>query len=184
MAQQRFLDWIQIATGIGVSIGLILVIFELQQTQAISLAQLTSDGADQALQRHIADLGETPYVAYEKACSDQSALTGEDFFILDASNRQLLLLVQRAYVINDRTDLYDEVWKAIAGRSFPRVLDNEPGRIWWELFRTDYPHEIRVFGNSMLEEARADNWACRPHQWREKLNKSDGATDNDARVQI
>ena len=58
MAQQRFLNWIQIATGIGVLIGLILVIFELQQTQAISLAQLTSDGADQVQKQSLVWISE------------------------------------------------------------------------------------------------------------------------------
>lgn len=63
METRKIANWVQIATGFGVLIGLGLVVWELQQSRAVATAQLTSDGFAHFHQLNISRMGESPATA-------------------------------------------------------------------------------------------------------------------------
>ena len=84
MNRTGFGAWVQGVAAIAVVVGLILVIWELQQARQLARAQVSSDSFALASQINAVVLGETAAKVVEKACDTPESLTGADFEILRA----------------------------------------------------------------------------------------------------
>ena len=73
---------IQIITGITVVIGLGLVVWELQQTQALTRAQLAGDSWNLAYTRYSSLVGEDAMSVVAKACDASVPLSTEEKIVL------------------------------------------------------------------------------------------------------
>ena len=79
---QTLTNWIQLATGVAVLIGLGLVIWELQQTREIAVAQQVDDSMSRYSNQLQAMMGEESARSLAKACDEPDSLTTEDMIIL------------------------------------------------------------------------------------------------------
>ena len=156
-----------------VVLGLILVIWELQQSRDVAIAQLTSDAFDQTLQMDLSEKGENPSVALTKACEDPNSLTNEDLWVLEAHYFAAVGFILRAFLIEQRTGLYEGVWIEAAHARFGGVFSSRAGRVWWEAQRKIYPQEMADLGDSILMErySSADNTSqgCHLDEWRKSI---------------
>ena len=88
--------WLQVISNVAILIGVILVVWELRQTQAISRAQLASDGIIAQMELSHTLMGENPGLVLSKACLEPDNLTSEEKTILAATFRSRLLLGARS----------------------------------------------------------------------------------------
>ena len=154
-------------------LGLILVIWELQQSRQVAIAQLTSDAVDQAIQIDLSEVGENPSVARAKACEDPNSLTTEDLWVLHGYYKVQLVFIMRALVIEQRSGLYEGFWIEAGHARFGTVFSSRVGRLWWEAERKFYQPEIVDLGDSILMErySTAENTSqgCYVDEWRKSI---------------
>jgi len=77
-------DWLQLTSNLAIIAGLIVVIFELNQTRGLAFGQMIDGEFAMNNDRFIAAMGEAPQGALAKATFDPSSLTPEDAVVLDA----------------------------------------------------------------------------------------------------
>ena len=77
MSIEKTSHLVQIISSIGLVVGLVLVIIELNQSKVIAQAQLASDSWRVGIDRMIAQMGENGPAAMAKACND-ALLSDED----------------------------------------------------------------------------------------------------------
>ena len=110
-------DWLQILSNVAIIIGLIVVVYELQQSRNIATAQLTSDIYAYLLQQQVAVMGEDASHALAKACDDPTSLSTRDKMILSNYFQSILNRTRRAADIDSNSGfnyLADEGrWKQI-----------------------------------------------------------------------
>jgi hypothetical protein len=173
----RIIDIVQVLTGLAVLVGIVLVVLELRQTRAISIAQLTSDGYGQAMQLAMANLGEAPHETHAIACTQPEKLTDGDYQVLNSYYLVLLQQATRAYIISIRTGFYSETWKGIAEGSISDILETVPGRIWWRKFKSELPPAFQEIGSQILESGESSDLVCDMDDWQsevlEQLKKTD-----------
>lgn len=102
MKSDRFFSWIQFVTSFAVVVGLILVIFELQQNREATMSQLSSDYYQILVQHNSAAFGENLADSLAKACNDPEGLTHAEHIVLEAYYSQLISGVQRLYYLSQR----------------------------------------------------------------------------------
>lgn len=171
MDSQKVADWVQIATGVALLVGLGLVVWELSQSRDVATAQLSSDGTDQYLQSVVVKMGENPAAAFVKACHDPQSLSDEDLVVLDAYFTILATVPLRAYNITDISGLYEERWVDLARPVFPLILRSVSGRTWWANERRFYPPEIGSFVDSFAEGLPSNN-ECWIANWRTRIQQA------------
>ena len=84
MGSEKLNDWVQIATGITLVLGLGFIIWELQQSREATISQLTSDGFVYAGQQNATIMGEDLALVIAKACEAPEDLTTSDLVVLEA----------------------------------------------------------------------------------------------------
>ncbi len=145
--------WVQGVAAIAVVVGLILVIWELQQARQLARAQVSSDSFALASQINAVVLGETAAKVVAKACDTPESLTGADFEILRAYYQSWVSVVWRVQVIEQRSGLYDGDWKQRGPGIFANIFSTAAGRGWWKSTRFSNSGELRELGDSLLAEA-------------------------------
>ena len=83
MTTQELANWVQVFSGIALVVGIVLVTLELQQTKALSRAQLKHDSVSLGIQREIAAMGENTLESLARACTEPDSLTPNDLLVLD-----------------------------------------------------------------------------------------------------
>ena len=153
-------DWVQILTTLAVLAGLGLVIWELQQNRSVAVGQMTSDGFAAASQHVASPQGEDSARVLAKACESPEALSADELAVLDAHYRGTILLIYRAYFIEQQTGLYEGQWRA-AGQTYFRdiMFRSDAGRQWWIQERENFVADIQDLGNALLADA-ADSGEC------------------------
>ena len=140
---------IQMATGLAVVIGLILVFIELRQAKSLSLAELTSQGYSEALADFRTVMGENPAPIIAKSCFDPDALNAEEMVVLHAYYNSKIGQISRLRVLELVAD-FGVPWHAVASQQLGEVLSTRPGRIWFERhLKAD--HEVYELGTKLLE---------------------------------
>ena len=148
-------NWIQLVTSIAVIVGLILVVYELQQARDLAQAQLTMD--NYAIQASMLNTmkGESPSKSKATACINPSALTPEDMEVLSAYYQQLLFRTIYINQINKGSGLLDSNWEWIIERNFKIILQTDYGRAWWDTVgRPNYINQIRTIGDRLFDDPK------------------------------
>ena len=99
MSENKLFNAIQIATGLAVVVGLIMVFIELRQAKSLSLAELTSEGYAQAMADFRVIMGENSAAVIAKACTAPDELSFEETVILDAYYDSKIAQVSRLRVL-------------------------------------------------------------------------------------
>ncbi len=147
-------DWLQITTNIAVVIGLVLLIFELNQSRNLTRAQIVDATYDAVVSRNLALIGEKPEEAFAKSVFAPDELTQSEAVVLSQFYTALLV----SWLRNK-----DERGIGYFGQGFESVisteayfLNTEPGRRWWASVRPFTDPEIAKSVDSALSKMSSE----------------------------
>lgn len=153
MTSETVLKWVQVVTGIAVFVGLILVVWELQQSREATMSQLSSDHYQISGQQRAAMYGENAAAVLAKACENPNDLTHAEYWILDAFYTDALSRLERMYVLSTRGSFYtDEYWRDRVG-NLSLLFISHAGRAYWlTIGRDSVAPEVRDAGDAYLAQ--------------------------------
>jgi hypothetical protein len=125
-------DWLQIIASVGVVFGLILVAYELQQTESLSRASTVQSGYSLLSENERVVIGENPAATIAKACLRPGELTEDDFFVLDAIYTLRLL---HLYMVQSQSQAFGPTSMQVEDTlrmHVGRIARTLPGRVWLE----------------------------------------------------
>jgi hypothetical protein len=155
MIENRISNLIQLATGISIVIGLVLVIWELQQNREAVASQLTSDGFMQTAGSNQAVMGEQTANVLSKACYKPTELTAADYYVLDHYYSELIQRTFRLSTLSKRGSFYSNEYAENGNReSWGRLFESSIGRAFWKAKRRIVDPDVRAIGDAQLE-----NWS-------------------------
>ena len=127
-------DWLQICSNIAIVVGLIVVIYELNQNNHRVRAQLVMDDYANVLS-HWSDLmGDDPAAAIAKAMQDPSMLTPSDRIIVDAHLRRAYTRLHSTMYFAEDLEIFT-FWEDIARSAISEEFSYPYAREWWQRFR-------------------------------------------------
>lgn len=144
MSDEKF-QWVSF---ISILIGFGLIIWELQQSRAMTAAVIANDGS---IARAELDMQIASYAdVYLKACLEDGELSQEDQFkLVQIFKTYYEIRVNR--LINYQAALETGVnWRGNAERFFYFLFDTNFGRQHWLRIREDMSQEIRDIGDNIL----------------------------------
>ncbi len=127
-------NWLQLAAGIGVIIGLLFVAAELQQNAALTRAMLNSDEHTQ-LDELARSMQQEPLArALAKSYETPLDLEIHERIMLDGYYREVVQKALREWLFIQRGIYVDEieVYAAVIAKD---VLSSEFGRAWWNDYK-------------------------------------------------
>ena len=136
-------DFIQLATLIGVFVGSVLIVWELQQTRELTVAQLESDRHNMNRQSAIALAGENPMQAFAKACTDPASLSAAEYQSLNYVFFESFFTMNRSLDLATMEVYTEDEWRSHIGPRANWILSTSVGRAWWEAGRLRFPPSIR-----------------------------------------
>ena len=145
----KFGSWIQITATFGVVLGLALVIIELQQTKALTRAQLGSQHFAEVLANQRTLMGENPSESLHKACLYPEKLAVEDLMVL----RSYVYLVGNQALRGwglERIGRFDSAWESGAFDAYAIIASTKPGRAWLANHNIRFK-ELRAIRDAVLE---------------------------------
>ncbi len=131
MDSPKLVNLIQLFTAIAVLAGLGLVIWELQQTKEIALAEMAADGMIELANNNRSMIGETFGDVYAKSCADPSNLTDGEIVQLREHFETTLYHIRRLKLITELGD-FGYSWEPLAKSYVEYWLGNEVGRLHFE----------------------------------------------------
>jgi hypothetical protein len=127
-------DWLQICSNLAIVVGLVVVVYELNQNHLHVRAQLVMDDYTNVLGRHSDVMGENPASVIAKARSNPEQLTEEERIVADAHLSYVYVqLGSQSYMT---TLGIFEYWKEIAVPVVNEIYDYPYARAWWKEHRT------------------------------------------------
>ncbi len=131
MKRQR--DWVQLLTNIAVVIGLLLLIYELNQSRELTRAQMVDGAYDAAIFRNLALIGESPEGAIARSLFHPEDVTEADAIVLSHFYTALLISWLRNRDERGLGYFDREFEEVIASEAY--FLNSIPGRRWWASVR-------------------------------------------------
>ncbi len=126
-------DWLQIITNIGVVFGLLLLLYELNQSRDLTRAQVVDSMYETVVIRSLSLIGETPEAAIAKSVFQPDELTESEAVVLSQFYTSLLVSWLRNK--DERGAGFFEQAYAEVVASEAYYLNTEPGRRWWAVTR-------------------------------------------------
>ena len=133
-------DWLQITTNVAVVLGLILLIYELNQSRDLTRAQVVDSVYGAAVTRNLALLGENPEDAIAKSVFRPNELTESDAVVLTQFYTALLVSWLRNKDEHGLGYFGGSVDEVVASEAY--YLNTEPGRRWWAITRSSVDPDI------------------------------------------
>lgn len=132
-------NWVQILANLGVLIGLVVLIYEVRQSNLYARADSANANYAFAVTRETSVVGENLSDVLAKGMDDPDSLTTSEIVVLDAYHRQFLMeLIHWAH--QSALGLVDDGWQENF-RNYVRLhLDYPFGRKWWSR------HRVRMGG--------------------------------------
>ena len=134
-------DWAQILTNIAIISGMVLLIYELNQSRDLARAQIVDAAYGAAVNRNLALLGESPEKAIAKSYFQPDEITESEAIVLSQFYTALLV----SWLRNK-----DERGAGFFERSYQTVIASEayflntvPGRTWWNSIKEAQDPELR-----------------------------------------
>jgi len=155
---QSIATWIQVGATLGVVAGLILVIMELQQTKALTRAQMGSQFFTEILADNRTMMGENPSESMTKACLHPDQLTEQDLVILASRFSLLSLQATRIRGIELIGD-FGSPWEQVASNAYRILASTRPGRAW--LVSLNLDPELQRLRSAVLENSDGTQCADR-----------------------
>ena len=131
MTDNKLFNWVQMATGFALLIGLVLVFIELRQAKSLSLAELTSEAYAEAMADFRTIMGENPAPTIAKACYEPETLTPDELVVLNAYYNSKVAQVSRLRVLEEVAD-FGVPWEEVARQQLIEVMATKTGQLWFE----------------------------------------------------
>lgn len=131
MTDNQLINAMQIATGLAVVIGLIMVFIELRQAKALSLAEMTSQGYSEAMADFRTVMGENSAAIIAKSCIAPDQLQPDELVVLNAYYNSKIAQVSRLRVLEFVAE-FGVPWQAVAEQQLNEVMATETGKAWFE----------------------------------------------------
>lgn len=122
-------DWFQIISNTAIIIGLLIVIYEVNQSRTLAQSQLIDSWWSKVNDRELAVLGENPGSALVKAALSPDDLSSEDAAVLDVYYRSVVGGWLDLIRTSDVTGI-DRNWHANVQWQARESFTTEPGRRW------------------------------------------------------
>ena len=152
MNSERIANWIQVVTGVAVVAGLVLVIWELQQSRDLAYVQVAVDAYAIDSQEYATLLGENPSAVLSKDCLNQE-LTNEEQMVLHSYYQMLTNRAGRMRWINE-AGFTEFNWKSNARTDLAKLFDTAGGRKWWKDVAVKWEHpELVKLGNELIGQS-------------------------------
>jgi hypothetical protein len=148
MNREQIADVVQMATGIALVLGLVLVLWELRQAKSLTLAELTSQAFSEQMEEARTVMGEHPATAIAKACNDPESVTKDDLIVLQAYYGSVMSQIWRLRILEDVED-FGVQWQSIAREGLIGLLSTEHGR-WWFAENVARDAELAAIGDEIL----------------------------------
>ncbi len=156
---KNIVDWVQVVTGIGVIIGLILVIVEIRQSREIARLQIISSDFSITANERFTMMGENLADVMAKACEDPNEISHSDWLIISSRYAEVLNRIRRGYAYSRNSTIYSDFdWQRWT-INFQLIFATKPGQEWWSQ-QTWVEPEIRKIGNEMLEQLDVEQLEC------------------------
>ena len=164
MDLDRLNRWLTLAANVGVMLGLIVLVFELNQVRHLARSELGSDTVELITDTRLQLLNEPLRSAWATAIAAPGDLTDEDVIALDTYVTSLMAILHREeYLI--QAGLYKDDRAIMARAISTQVLGNAFGKNWWIENRERYPEEFREIIDAISNEFSAN----RDHKYIERL---------------
>ena len=124
-------DWIQIISSIAIVVGLVIVVFELNQNSIHQRAQLTHDDYVNLHTHMYTLMGENPAAVIAKARTSPQELSEEERIVVDAHLfSQYLFLESYEYI--EQMGVFADDWKDVVPVVIKKYFDYPYARSWWQ----------------------------------------------------
>jgi hypothetical protein len=148
MNQEIKARWFTIVTNMGVLIGLILVIFQMQQDRNLLKATLTNDFYSSYIAAETIFAGENLPAVYEKSLLDPKNLSIGEMRVMEAQTFAPINRWINLYRLSQAGIVDDSFWKTQVDLDTRYYLGNPYGRAWYGAtapsWSSDFfPDEIR-----------------------------------------
>ena len=133
---EKLSHWIQIVSGIVLIVGVVLVVAQMQQTERLTRAQMTSEWFNNRSSQFGMSAGEAPMQSVAKLCDPDTDLQLEDALIVHSLFLQRLFMAQHGLVTAETMDSDED--RVFALRLFQSqmglVVSFRQGREWLKAF--------------------------------------------------
>jgi hypothetical protein len=130
MNTQKLNDWLQLAAGVGVIAGLLMVAWEINQNAQLTRVQLNSDTFT-GMEELARSLQQEPLaLALAKSYETPEKLAAHELIILDGFYREAYMLVFREWVFIER-GVYEDNLDSMIRIFSQNALGSDNGRVWW-----------------------------------------------------
>lgn len=146
-------EWLQIVTNVGVLLGLVAVVYQIEQANQHALAGI----ADSSYQLNAGNLnqlmGENPAFAVSKAMTDPANMTDSDRVTWDARLQQVMYEAEFYYTM-EQVGIYKQpFWHEIVRNMARRNLAYPLGLEWWAKNREWQNPTIQGLIDEALDES-------------------------------
>ena len=145
-------DWLQIATNIGVIIGLGALVYEINQTDQHALANIAESNYHLTSANLNTQMGENPAAVIAKAMSNPIELTLEERLVLNAHYKQVVFEADLHRTMA-AVGIYDsDSWQqnvqgiALSNLAYPYA------REWWSRNRDRFAPELRELIDAVVKD--------------------------------
>ncbi len=127
-------DWLQITSNLAIVVGLVIVIYELNQTQLHVRSQLLMDDfvSRQTLENTV--MGDNAAAAIAKARTNPEQLTAEERIIVEAHLASVFIRLE-SYEYIENMGVFDETWELAIPIEASEIFDYPYARSWWSRYR-------------------------------------------------
>jgi hypothetical protein len=125
----RSRDWFQIMSNVAIIIGLGLVIYELNQSKQLVMAQMAQDHTDRMADQKLALLGDDPRRTLARAALLPAELNPSDAVAL-ATYYEILVFDWTSQHRTGEILGVDRGWKEMVAGDIRQHLSTAPGRRW------------------------------------------------------
>ena len=148
MNQEISTRWFAIVTNLGVLMGLISVIFQMQEDRNLLRVTLTNDFYSSYINADTMFAGENLPAVYEKALLDPKNLSIGEMRLMEAQTFAPINRWINLYRLSESGIVDDSFWKTQVDLDTVYYLGNPYGRAWYEvtapLWSSDFlPDEVR-----------------------------------------
>jgi len=134
-------DSFQLITNVGVVLALVVLIYEVNQANLHTRAQLADSSFNMGYSQITSIMGENPSAVIAKAVEEPKSLTLSERVVIDAYHQTIYVDLEHRYVLA-QMGIFDDTW-TISAKSYAQQLAYPAGRIWWTRKRGTSPPDLR-----------------------------------------
>jgi hypothetical protein len=151
----RLQRWLTLGANVGVLIGLVLVVVQINQNTRMARTAYKSEGNVVANQTWTNLMGDRPGDVIEKSIECPEELTYSDFMALDAFLFTAVNMLYRDYQLAQEGLFSESDWKRSIDTYVHWYLANPFGRAWWdEEAKGFFPQEFAAYIADRLDKVR------------------------------